>query len=415
MEYYNLNTSAYRNMITSPNRRYQIKLQLLGIYDDVIGEITKDLSIDAQGQINVNYQQLTRRSCSLTLINVEKKYIPDQDNLIWVERKFKLWMGITDGTDYFWFSQGIYVTQDATADNGVVNIEAIDKGGVLDGTLKTGRLDTQYIISSGVPIAKLIKDTLMLDMIESNQLSKMQVLSRPLDTIPPIINRDFNNILTQAEISLDANSYIGELFITLAENYGADVYYNGNGQMIFDRSMTASHIDEYSFVGAQWHFKDLTSEFQNPNYTYKFDGVNCVTVYTNSSTLKNVSHTAYNNSPLSPLRVSSIGVRRADAKEIDYIDVNEDEMQRRCKEYADYLLLKESLLGMNISFNSFIIPHLDVNKPILISDKLKNIDSERYIVQSMTIPLGAAEMNITATNVNWLPNTVDVEASMGGE
>lgn len=411
MEYYNLNDSTYRNIINSFNRRYKIKLQLLGFRDDVIGEIVKDLSMTAQGQININYQHLTRKSCSLTLINVEKKYIPSQDNLIWVERKFKLWIGVTNGTDIYWFSQGIFVTQDATADNGTVNVEAIDKGGVLDGTLKTGCLDTQYIIEAGAPIAKLIKDTLMIDMIESNQINKMQILSRPLDSMPPIIDRDFNNILTQAKISLDANSYIGDLFVTLAENYGADVYYNNNGQMIFSRSIDASRIDEYSFIGAQWHFKDLTSEFSAPNYTYKFDGINCVTVYTNSSTLKNVSYTAYNNSPLSPLRVSAVGVRRLDAKEIDYIDVKEEEMQRRCKDYADYLLLKESLLGMNISFNSPIIPHLDVNKPILISDKLKNLDAERYIVQSISIPLGAAEMNITASNVNWLPNTTDIEKS----
>jgi hypothetical protein len=411
MEYYNLTNDEYERILNSFSCQYKIKVQLLGCYEDVVGEITKDVSIDAQGQININFQQLTRRSCSLTLINIDKKYVPSPDNVVWVDRKFKLWIGATNGENVYWFSQGVFVTQDASADNGTVNIEAIDKGGVLDGTLKTGCLDVQYIIKSGSAISKLIKDTLMINMTDSSRLGGLQITTRLLDSIPPIIDWEFNNMTTQADISLDANSYIGNLFTSLADGYGADVYYNGNGQMVFSKSVTASRIDEYNFIGAQWHFKDLTSQFQNPNYTYKFDGVNCVTVYTNSSTLKNVSYTAYNNSPLSPLRVGAVGVRRLNSQEIDYVAGKVSDMEKRCRDYADYLLLKESLLGMSISFNSPIIPHLDVNKPILITDKLKNLNAERYVVQSITIPLGAGEMNISATNVNWLPNTVDIEKS----
>ena len=162
MEYFNRYTSNYINAIKKHHNVYKVRLELLGYFENVIGEITKDLSITAQGQININYQPITRRSCSLTLINVDKKYTPSPDNPFWYERKFKLWIGVVDGDDIYWWAQGVYFTQSATSDGNSVSIEAIDKGGALDGTLGMNAADVQYIVPSGSNISKLIKDTLML-------------------------------------------------------------------------------------------------------------------------------------------------------------------------------------------------------------------------------------------------------------
>jgi hypothetical protein len=68
-----------------------------------------------------------------------------------------------------------------------------------------------------------------------------------------------------------------------------------------------------------------------------------------------------------------------------------------------------SLVGMQLSFNCPIIPHVDVNKAIGISDRIAGIDSGTFIIQSVTIPLSADKMNISATNINWLPNDMSFE------
>jgi hypothetical protein len=190
----------------------------------------------------------------------------------------------------------------------------------------------------------------------------------------------------------------------------------------------------------QWDFVDLSE----PNYQYTFDGANAVTVYTNLSVdtqalikaqeehkesenpdstesltdtidtddtlgAENLCYTAYNVNPLSPINVGAVGLRRMESQEIDYIDTTESDMRARCQQYAVMLLHRQTCVSTNLSFNSPIIPHLDVNKTIGITDKYQKIDNETFVVQSITIPLGAGAMQITATNINWLPAATNLE------
>lgn len=407
MEYFNVYNQRYVQILRTPPLRYKIRLELLGEYENVLGEITKDISVAAQGQINISRQSVTRRSCSLTLFGVENKYLPCPDSLIWFGRKFKLLIGIVDksSNDIYWWSQGVYFIQSAGSDGTTVNIEAVDKGGALDGSLSTNLLQSSYVIEKGSRISDVIKDTLMLDSGRG-----------AIDPIPSIIDTYFNDVLTESDITINANSYIGDIFSALAENYKCDVYYDSDGHMRFHKTVDAQYADGYKYLSHQWDYNDSDAWYGNRNYQYNFDGYNSVTVYTNISETENeggenlnVSYTARNNNPLSPLRVSLIGVRSTEAKEIKYVNVSRNEMERRCKDLGDYLLLKESFLGMTLNFDSPIIPHMDVDKPIGITDKKFKLDNSVFIVQSITIPLSAGAMNISATNINWLPNNFDIE------
>jgi hypothetical protein len=87
-------------------------------------------------------------------------------------------------------------------------------------------------------------------------------------------------------------------------------------------------------------------------------------------------------------------------------------MTERCKQTANYYLLKESRLKLSIGFTSVIIPHLDINKAINIK-RFGMEDSEKYIVQSITIPLTAGNMSIQAVSVNDLPRDIDIERGVG--
>lgn len=411
MEYYDTYNSEYISALNRKNRHYKIKLELLSKDEKVIGTIVKDLSITAQGQLNINNQQLTRRSCSLTLINVDYKYVPSPNNWFWYQRKFKLFIGLIVQNDIYWWSQGVFYTQSVSADHHDVSIEAIDKGGALDGTLKTSMTDVKYVCSSGSNITTLIKDTLKLNMSGESVISSGDTfcnMSNPIDPIVPIIDTRFNKVITQADISVDSNNYIGDLFTELANGYGADVYYDRNGHLRFTVTADSNRVDGYKYMGHQWEYSDNTPYFSGVNYDYSFDGYNAVTVYTNSSTLKNVSYTAYNHNPLSPLRVDAIGVRRMESQEIDYVDVSEEEMQRKCKNYAEYLLFKESAIKLSVSFSSPIIPHMDVNRTIGITDKVIGLNQNTFLVDSLSIPLSAGEMSVTATNINWLPYSMEI-------
>lgn len=438
MEHFNIYTLDYEKALKNNSiLRYLLKIELLAANENVIGEITKDLTFDTQGQININYNQMVRRSCSLTVANVENKYIPSPDNPIWYNRKFKLWIGIMDNKgDIYWWSQGVYHTRSATANAHTVSIEAIDKGGALDGTLKTGLVDAQYIIEKETSISDAIKQTLSLDNgknIKMNNSSSYAGLSLPIDPIQPLIDLRYNDQKLQTDVSIDTNSYIGQLITSIADSYGADVYYDTEGRLCFMGIADIFFVDGYRRMAHQWDFIDLSAGFSNPNYEYNFDGINAVTVYTNLSSdaqalanaqieaktgdipqdesekVQNIYYTAYNLNPHSPLRVGAVGLRQMANQEVEYFDTDQSDMETRCQQYAVFLLQKESLKGMNVSFTCPLVPHLDVNKTVGITDEYQNINAGTFVIQSITIPLGAGAMNVSATNINWLPVDSNIE------
>lgn len=586
MEFYNTFAKEYLNALSNMRNDYLIKLELLSDNETTIGEIIRDLS-STDGQININYEQITRRSCSLSLINIDRKYMPNKNGNFWLNRKFKLWIGLVVRDNVYWWSQGVYYAQSAVVNNGTVNIEAVDKGGVLDGTLKLGMTDSQYVIKRNRKLVDVVSDLLTLRVGDVDIINKGNMRlggDRVLDCILPHINTVYKNEVIQAELSIDANEYIGELMNKLAELYAAEIYYDADGHFVFEPYVDNSG---YSYMPTQWTFTNLSSFFEEANYNYSFDGENAVCIYTNSNEtgVRNVAWTAYNTNPLSPLNIST-GIRRAPHQEIEYynmednaaeiniakqelaeiqteiadkgIDVNrtvygnidtnsrqklswteqnlekfadaieswgytadelagsistvmgassefdgveiafspilqtqdgaillteeivseyiwglidnagegwtdeellaldteglefddllvknliadigdnailtgeamhyvgkdgalamaqnrlaklenknEEQQIKDCRSAANYYLRHHSLIGMQLDFNCPIIPHIDVNKTIEISDNAHDIANGIFVVQSVTIPLNSNAMSISCSNINWLPN-----------
>ena len=408
LEYFNQTSSDYFYFLENDNNNYKIKLEILTFYETAIGEIIKDIPTMAQGQININYQQITRRSCTLSLINIDKKYSPNANRWFWINRKFKLWVGVelSKTKDIYWFSQGVFYANNASSDGHIVTIEGVDKGCSLNGTLKTNMLDGNHVVEKGSTISDLIKKTLLLNDGVS-----------PIDAMPPIIELKFNKIKTQVDITVNDGEYIGELFSSIADGYGADIYYDTEGRLNLVNSTENNSPDGYLYYGSAYHFTDSNANYSASSVQYDYDVVNAVTVYTNISAkdsegndIENVSYTAYNTNPLSPLNIRAIGIRRMESVEINYIDeLTPEKMKQRCKENAEYLLKRKSMQQLSISFNSIIIPHLDVNNVVTITDSAKELKSERFIIQSITIPLSASEMNIQAASITSLPRNTKIE------
>lgn len=587
MEYHNTYTKDYLIALQEKKCVYKIKIELLSESETVIGEIDKDLE-NVGGQININYERIIRRSCSLSLTNIDGKYMPNKNSDFWYKRKFKLWIGLVVKNDIYWWSQGVFYTKSANVENGTVLIEAVDKGAALDGTLKLNMADAQYFIKQGSSLTNLIKDTLSLNMGAKDFVvrGKMNMANTSvIDPISPYIHTIYNSQVVQSDISIDANAYIGDVFLQLCDLYNAEAYYDINGHFCFEPCINNSG---YTYSPLQWEFTDLSSTYEDVNYSFSFEeGENTICVYTNTSNIgvRNVSWTAYNTNPLSPINIS-VGIRRAPHQEIEYynmqdntadinvarqeleiiqseindkgIDVNrtvygnidtnlrqklvwteqnlnkfanaieswgytadelagsistvmgassefdgveiafspilqtedgavllteevvseyiwglidnagegwtserllaldteglefddllvknliadigdgailtgeamhyvgkngvlalaqkrlsrlenmnEEQQIKDCRSAANYYLRRYSLLGVQLAFNCPIIPHMDVNKTIDISDSVNNIANGVFIVQSITMPLNSNKMNISCTNINWLPN-----------
>lgn len=412
MEYFNVFTDEYISALKMGNNKYLMRLEILADDESSVGDITKNLEA-VSGQININYEQITRRSCNLTIANVEDKYLPNKNSDFWFNRKFKMWIGVIAGDNIYWWSQGVFYTKSASYTSGTLNIESVDKGGALDGALKIGMTDVEYVISQGANLSETLRQTLALSVGSSDLAIRGNMRlggDKPLDVIAPKIHTDFSKQIIQSQVTAANNAYIGELITQIAELYNAEAYYDINGYFVFEPA-----IDNYgyNYSPTLWSFSDLSASYETPDYEYSFDGENAVCVYTNSSDagIVNVSYTAYNTNPLSPLNIS-IGIHRAPDIEIEYYDTSEEQMIKDCRSSANYYLKKHSMLGMQLNFNSPIIPHLDVNKTIEVTDKYADIDEGIFVVQSITIPLSSSAMNISATNINWLPNDMTFD---GGE
>lgn len=609
MEYFNRYSNAYIDTLKNGNCHYMLRLELLSDNESVVGDITQDLSLSSAGQITINYEQITRRSCSLTLIDVDDKYVPHRNSPFWINRKFKLWLGVvvkrtslisnryTIIDDIYWWSQGVYYTLSAVAQGHTVEIEGVDKGAAMDGTLKLNMTDAEYLIERGDNIGETVKELLALD-VGASQMTTVNGLiysgSRPIDCIQPIIGVQYFTMNVYSQIKVDANNYVADIFTNLADLYAADCYYDTEGHFMFVPFIESSG---YSFMPKQWEFNDLSSTFEDVNYNYSYDGENTVTYYTNTTDagVPNVAWTAYNTNPLSPLCIS-VGIRRAQSQEIPYYNyygdaaveecqayineiqkeiqanninmsikaygnidmdnrqvlkwteeniltyfnalrswdenpeewlgtvstvysgsdefdgveiayspllqtedgavflskldlyyyinslidglsenwtteqliaadatgltiegvhynkliadagenaakaglslhyvgkygalgmaqteleeakternnVNAQQMIQDCRSAANHYLVRNSLIGMQLNFNCPIIPHMDVNKTIGISDSMVGIEDGTFIVQSITIPLSADKMNVSATNINWIPNDMTFEGT----
>jgi hypothetical protein len=217
MEYLNLVNDEYKRMLYSSGSKYLVKVELLNIFekpfDSIKGEILKDVS----GQITINLEQLTRRTCNVSFFNQDGKYIINEDNPFWMSKKFKLYIGISDDANTYWFEQGVYLATGVENQDGVFTVNGIDKGGAIDGSLNTNIIETQYIVEPQSNIYKVISDSMSLSFNLPNGVQSN------VDTVSPLIDYYYKSIYTEAEISLDSNAPI-ECVKALA-NSSAGVYF----------------------------------------------------------------------------------------------------------------------------------------------------------------------------------------------
>lgn len=314
-----------------------------------------------------------------------------------MNKKFKLYLGVTNDVDTYWFEQGVFFANNVQNQDEVFTISGIDKGGAIDGSLNTNNVDdAQYIIEVGSDVYKVVYDTMSLSF---NLPCGTQSV---VDVIPPLVDFYYKDIKVESEISLDSNAPIGDLIKSLADGYGAETYYNTSGRLIFKRNYSDTLSNKYDYTPVEWRYIDDEGLYSDLNLSYEYSAKNTITVYTNSTEFENVSYTAYNDNPCSPIRVSLVGIRRADSVEIPYVEENTNRMLQRCKEYAEYLLTQETFDGLKATFSSILIPHMDVGKAISINDKKSGIKDNKFIISSLSMPLDGSNMTVNATQVDFL-------------
>lgn len=447
MEYYNTIDDKYINALKQNIIRPVFKVELMDFAENIIGELTQDISKEDSGSISVNYQQGVRRSCTLTLINVSDnlklkkgKYLLDE-NGIWINTKFKLYTGIKiprfevvqpemiyDQTkdniiyqdnepnvllyqnqsqkieeDIYWFSQGVYLLTDPSVfrdmSKRTITINGVDKFCVFGSETNFNQTEATYKIEAGSKVNKVV--TSILEFDKGNGL--------PLDVVEPYIDPNIKVLVTEElgevplaqvelpfEIDKSPETYFGDILIELANIYACDIYYDTEGRLHLEKGNEQQTMEDFASL---WDYSDKETEYYAPQLNYDFKSVyNVIKVIGNNPATNLFVHTAKNTDPSSPTRISLIG------EKILYIESSFCYNQDRTKDFANYMLRKKSMVPLTLSFQSSFIPHLDVNKVITITDEYLNYTQQRFVIQSLNIPLTTKSLiDVECTNTAIIP------------
>lgn len=405
MEYYNTTSTRYYQIVKQPLRKMKLKMEILTHGEYVIGELVNDISQSNVGTISANRQQGCRRSCSFSIIDKDKKYIPTPDSIFWQRRKFKLYIGVCDNEDIYWFSQGVFITKDANANGDIITINGVDKYGLLNGELGTGMcmVDTKSTVTlnsngkyvkNSVYIVDLIRQTLTMDMGDG----------QPFDPITPVIDPAFCDEQLSEDVIINKGEYIGGLLDRIAEMYGAFIYYDVDGRLRMERIFNNFIPSYYRHLYPKYSFNEINLSKTALQVAYSYDGFNIVTVSTDNTSGRVYTYTAKNKNPKSPVCVQAVGERGYTGAEIKIalgdttINVNGEE---KCRQYAEHLLLQNVCMKVQVDFSYPILHDLDVDNNVRITNKSMNFDDELFLVQSLSIPIGAKDMDISVVNHQW--------------
>ena len=375
-----------------------LKLEWLNPDDSIAYEITTDL-YNTNGTLNVTNQSGCRRTFNLQIHNVDGRYDIDV-NKVWLGQKVKLYLGLyIDGTPYL-IQQGVfYLTNPTdimnTAEN-CIQLNCTDKWSYLDGTL-FGNLDGIYKIPVNSDIFDAIKALLLTD--RGNGV--------PIDSTKPNISTFFNTKMTALSngelvsvlktpftATIDKGQTYADVLLQFNTMLAGVIYYDTVGRLNVEPNETdLLDKDKEILYKFDQNNSDILGKSQEFKFTEVFNDILCVGATTNGYLAKG---RATNNNIKSDLCVQRIGKK---TNVYEYTNYYSDGL---CQDWANYLLRNNTILQTSLSLQTIPLYHLDVNKLITITNTKYHLKEEKFLINSLSIPLGLGQMTISATSINEL-------------
>lgn len=405
MEYFNYTGKEYRVAVQSATLYPVIKVELLDQFENAYAEISEEIT-DNSGSIQSTLQQGVRNTVSFSIFDPAGKFIPDaNNNLFWVRKKFKLYVGLateqkaiqlngqTTGIsgDIFWFSKGVYIITDISAQkdssgNQTISFTGVDKYGAFTNDTGYGEMIGTFSFDIGMSISYVIRNVLKQD-IGNGQM---------LDPLEPIIDPDLQEYKLQLAFSKGPGSYIGDLLNDLATTLHADIYYDMDGHLNVKKSL---NFDEYKNVQNQWDFTEGSAEYISAQVNYQLKNIaNYIYVIGDNPLGGQIPVAiAENNDARSPLSIAKIG------RKSRYIEKSTIYSQQEAEDYAQYILKTACLLGNQISFTCTLIPSLELDNTFSLTDSYYQYDRQEFIITAITYPIGVGTMSISGSSIKELP------------
>ena len=199
------------------------------------------------------------------------------------------------------------------------------------------------------------------------------------------------------DIVKSPNEFYADLLIEIATVCACDIYYDVNGYLNFVKGNEKQEMDNLPTV---WEFSDKSNYYFDATLDMDFTNMfNVIKVVGTNESAKDVCEKTVKNTQLnSPMCVQILG------EKIKYVESSFCYNQPRTEDFANYLLRKYSRLQETLGFSSILLPFIDVNQVIQITDEYFELNCARFIIQSLSIPLTTDSlMQITSSNTANIP------------
>lgn len=387
-----------------------LKLEWLNPDDTISHEITSDL-YNTNGTLNITNQNGCRRTFNLQIHNDDGRYNIDV-NKIWLGQKVKLYLGLYIGDTPYLIQQGVfYITNPTDIMNTsarCIQINCVDKWGFLDGSL-FGTLDGIYKIPVGSDIFVATKKLLMTD--RGNGLL--------LDSTMPNISTFFNTKMTRLSdgtqvsvlktpftATVEKGQTYADVLLQFNTMLAGCIYYDTVGRLnIEPNEDDLLDKDKEIMYNFDQNNCEILSKSRDYQFTDVYNDILCVGATINGYMAKG---RATNTNVQSDLCVQRIGKKTKVFEDTNYYS---DEL---CQDWANYLLRENTILHSSLNITTIPMYHLDVNKLITITNEKNHLEQEKFLINSLSIPLGIGQMTMSVISVNELNAIYNNTINTGG-
>lgn len=355
-------------------------------YDETVREDLTPYLLEG-GQLTINNGNGLRRKLNVEIIN-QKNWMPSPVcGFLWKGSKFKLEICVKSASAECVYPAGVFLLNEfemphSQIDN-KISIEMVDKFGALDGTVG-GKLVEALHISRGSNIKEVILGLLKSERTPGEQYETKTIL----------FPAEFEEAKTPFTItkSADANSSIGEVIKELSEIINQNVYYDVYGRMCFSEQSENMLTNMKPVI---WEYSDDDYWYESPSLRVQMQSVENVIIVEGANINGSiVDVTVKNTNPKSPTNVTIF-----ESTPCRIVDENITDHSSAVAR-ANYELFKRSLIPLAVDFNSIIIPMLDVDEVISITDKYYRLKGTRFLINSISIPISSiSKMKMSVTNL----------------
>lgn len=381
-------SSEFIKAMLSPQKRLHIKIEIFDSNMNYVKEITRQVKSDL-GTLAINGDSPIRRSFRLTLDNSLGEFIFGENNLIWIDKRLKLYVGLQtwDGNIEY-IPMGLFVLSEAEDEHSLngkpTTINAVDKAYFL--TDKRGKFINEQIIQTGTKITDAIR------IIASHVGETMFNFDEPVD-------EDGLPLKVPYELTYSGTDNRWNAIQELATLAKCTVFYDVYGYL----RLKQIDLNKFENESATWEY--VYGSPKEKLYAGNVRRFNDSNLYNDIVVLGGSSDTAVARYRLTvdgtkPLWTNHpYSVQKIGWNTYFHNNGNPDPLlltEAECLWRAKYELMDK--LGFTEDVQLTISPNYlhDADDTIWIEDNSNGITGNKYVIKSINIPLAPSVMTVAA-------------------